>query len=442
MNRLSSPLDVQIELTERCNQICRHCYNYWRKDKNPPNDELGTAEFITIVRQIHSAKVGSVTLTGGEPMLRKKVLFDLVSELHRLDIDIGLNSNGVLIEKEDARTLAGRGLNHALISVLGPEVVHNSIAGPGGSFAKTIDGIRNLLDAGIDVAVNMPVSKISLSSLWDTAKLVKDIGVKNFCSGPIVPSCKSNIPLCLSAEECKVCLRELIRISSELTLTVDVLEPLARCLFGPEDENEFVRFFGNRMCSAAVSSCAISSRGDMRPCIHSDVLYGNVLPDKFLDVWEKMKEWSSPSILPEKCIKCNALMVCEGGCRMSARTTTGLYNGQDMYMTEPISDPKRVALLPRGECPVLLDANDLFEFNKHCIIREEQNGYVVSVYGKLEYLTSKGFGFVSLIKQFESFSLGLLAKKTGHTEEMLEPVIQKLVFSGIVKRKEVKKVSN
>jgi len=438
MKRLSSPLDVQIELTETCNQNCRHCYNYWRQDNHKPNGELGLDQFLTIAKQIHSAKVGSVTLTGGEPMLRKDVLFGMVSELHNFGLDVGLNSNGVLIDKDSAKILAKCGLDHALISVLGTETIHNSIAGPGGNLAKTIQGIKNLLEVGIEVAVNMPVSKMNLNFIFDTAIMAKEIGVKRFCSGPVVPSCESNISLCLSADECKVCLRELIKVSSELSLSVDVLEPLARCLFSPEDEKEFVRFFGNRLCSAAVSSCAISSKGEMRPCIQSDVLYGNVLPNKFLDVWEKMKEWSSPEILPKKCLKCNALMVCEGGCRMSAKITTRLYNGQDMYMTEPIYDPKRVALLPLQDYKPILNVNDLFEFNKRCIIRKEEGGYIVFAYGRLEYLTSKGFDFILFIKQLESFSIVLLAKEIGYDEEELKSVVQKLFLSRIIRRKEEK----
>ena len=337
----------------------------------------------------------------------------MIAKLHRLDIDIGMNSNGALITREDAKILVENGLNHTLISVLGVESIHNSVAGLGGNFKKTIEGIENLLNVGISVAVNMPISKMNLQSLFETAEFVKSIGINNFCSEPVIPSCKSNIPLCLSAEECKTCLRELIRVSSELSLSVDVLEPLARCMFGPTEEKEFVRFFGNRICSAAVSSCAISSKGEMRPCIQSDVSYGNVLPDRFLDVWGKMTDWSSPEILPKECITCNSLMLCEGGCRMSAKITTGLYTGKDMYMTEPIVDPERALLLPTQDHQHELSANDLFEFNKRCIIRKEQNGYVVYLNSRLEYLTSQGFAFLSLLKHNGNFSIASLAKETG-----------------------------
>lgn len=440
MKRLHSPLDVQIELTEACNQTCRHCYNYWRQgNTQEAHGELARDSFINILRQIHSAKVGTITLTGGEPMLRKDLLFDVVYESNRLGIDTGLNSNGCLIKDLDAKTLDRNGLSHALISVLGPEEVHNFIAGPRGSFQGTINGIKNLVNAGIDVAVNMPISKINLHAINETAKLINDIGIKKFCSGPVIPSCKSNIPLCLSAEECKMCLRELMKAGSEYSLHIDVLEPLARCLFSPGDEKEFVRFFGNRICSAAVSSCAISSKGEMRPCIHSDVIYGNVLPENFLDVWEKMKDWSSPEILPKKCIDCEALIVCGGGCRMSAKVTSGSYKGQDMYMTEPISDPERVSIMPspKDTQQWVFNTTDLFSFNKRCIIREEDGGHIVYINGRFEYLTPKGFQFLSIIKEAFEFSIASLFQKTGHTEEELEPVIRRLFFSDIIKRKEV-----
>ncbi len=438
MKRLSSPLDVQVELTEACNQICRHCYNYWRQERKPPSGELATEQFLNIARQIHSAKVGGVTLTGGEPMLRKEVLFAMVSEFHNLGIDVGMNSNGALVTNEDARTLKQCGLDHALISVLGPESVHNLIAGPGGDFKKTTNGIINLLEAGIYVAVNMPVSQTNIHSVLETAEIVKNLGIKNFCSGPIVPSCKSNIPLCLSPTECKACLRDLLRVNSELGLNIDILEPLARCLFTAEEEKEFARFLGNRTCSAAVSSCAISSKGFMRPCIQSDAIYGNVLPDKFLDVWASMAEWSSPEILPKKCLECHSVMSCEGGCRMSAKITSGSYNGPDMYMTEPLFDPERISI-PQTEkdTECELKTNDLFEFNKRCIIRREEGGYVTYTANRLEYLTPKGFDFLSLMKRLEFFSIASLAKETGYSEDNLKPVVKKFLGSNVIKRKDV-----
>jgi radical SAM protein with 4Fe4S-binding SPASM domain len=438
MKRLISPLDVQIELTEACNQQCKHCYNYWRCSTDQfKQEELGVCDLVSVINQLHEAKVGLITFTGGEPLLRKNVLFDLVTCAHDFAMDIGLNSNAALITKEDALILAKNGLNHSLISLLGPEKLHESIAGAGANFEATKHGIKMLMDAGIPVVTNMVVTKLNLSVMLETACIAKNMGIKSFCAGPAIPSCKSAIPLCLSLEECKVCLRELMRISEELSLRVDVLEPIVRCLFNKEEDLEFARFFGGRICSAAVSSCAISSSGDMRPCIHSDRVYGNVLPNNFLEVWEKMKDWSLPTILPSKCQSCSAVTLCEGGCRMSARNTCGEYNGQDMYMTDSITDIDRLTLGICTEKNIAVDVDQLLEFNKQCIIRQDAERYIVFVGGKMQCLTEKGSQFILRLKETGIFTVRLIAEQAGFSEDQIEPVLARFLKNGIISRKEV-----
>jgi len=271
MNRLSAPLDVQLEITSLCNEKCRHCYNYWRYTPEQTTNKLGVDGFTEIILQINNAKVGQVTFTGGEPIIREDVLFRLVQFAHSLGIDVGLNSNAVLIDRDCAHELATSGLDHALISLLGTENTHDTISGSEGNFKKTCIGIQNLIEYGIPVSASMVVSKLNISEIFNTAKVAKRLGVRGFCAGPAIPACKPNIPICLSPEECKQCLKELMRVSEELSMDIDVLEPLPRCMFNVEEEIGYVRFFGNRICSAAVSSCAISSAGDMRPCIHADI---------------------------------------------------------------------------------------------------------------------------------------------------------------------------
>lgn len=135
MKRLLSPLDVQIEVTEHCNERCRHCYNYWRSsDEYSEQEELGTDGFISIIDQLHKARIGLITFTGGEPMLRKRILFDLIAHARKCGIEARINSNATLINKDDALVMARRGLDHALISLLGPKELHHSITGPGGDF--------------------------------------------------------------------------------------------------------------------------------------------------------------------------------------------------------------------------------------------------------------------------------------------------------------------
>src|SRR3989344_8353380 len=102
MKRLSAPLDVQIELTENCNQKCFHCYNHWRYSEEIGKNELKEKDFLLIVKKLVVVGINSFTLTGGEPFLRPKLLFSILEYCNQNNIKAGINSNATLIKNNDA----------------------------------------------------------------------------------------------------------------------------------------------------------------------------------------------------------------------------------------------------------------------------------------------------------------------------------------------------
>jgi radical SAM protein with 4Fe4S-binding SPASM domain len=432
MKRLSYPIDVQIELTEACNQKCQHCYNFWRYDSEVvKKDELNADKFLLVLEKLNECGVSMITLTGGEPLLRPEIFFTLLKQAKKYNMEVGLNSNAVLINKEMAEKMFEAGLDHALISVLGIESTHDSVSNLLGGFKKTCQGISNLVEAGVPVAVNMVASKLNQDEIYQVGKIIKDLGVKTFCVTPMVPSHKSHRQYLLTNEECKNSLRSLLKIRDDFGLNIDTLEPLARCMFKDFEDDEFVSFFGNRICSAAVSSCAISSKGNIRPCIHSDKEFGNILLENISEIWEKMKFWSSPEILPKKCTECNANIICEGGCRMSAKTINGCYDGNDMYMTEPIMDFARIKKLP-AEKIFNFNNDDLLMISNNVRFRKEEFGWIVYVYNNIEFCTDEGFNFIKELQKKDNFTVNGLIKDFNFSEELIIPVINKFIKSKII----------
>ena len=172
MKRLSAPIDVQIELTERCNFRCRHCYNFWRYGSSNTTLELSIAQFLTILKSLKEYGVSVITLTGGEPLLRSEVLFALLKQAKLYGMEVGLNSNATLITESHARQLKKEGLDLALCSVLGIEKTHNYITGTKDGFSHTLKGVENLVNAGIRVAVNMVVSKLNQGELKEVGSIM------------------------------------------------------------------------------------------------------------------------------------------------------------------------------------------------------------------------------------------------------------------------------
>ena len=62
---------LDIELTERCNNNCIHCYINLPADSDAKNKELSTEEVKNILEEAAALGYLSVRLTGGEPLLRE-----------------------------------------------------------------------------------------------------------------------------------------------------------------------------------------------------------------------------------------------------------------------------------------------------------------------------------------------------------------------------------
>ena len=435
MKRLSAPLDVQIELTENCNQKCFHCYNHWRYSEEIGKNELKEKDFLLIVKKLVVVGINSFTLTGGEPFLRPKLLFSILEYCNQNNIKAGINSNATLIKNNDAGKMRDLGVTHVLVSLLGTEKTHNKITNSN-TFKKACDGIMALVDNKVKVSVNMAVSKLNFCEIRDVSKIVKNLGVSEFCATPIVPSHQLHKDFLLSGEECKQMLRILLNIKEELRLNIDTLEPIARCLFGEQEEDEFISFFGNRICSAAVTTCVISSKGTIRPCIHADMEFGSLLEENFSDIWEKMKSWASPDILPSGCKTCKAVVICEGGCRMSAKLISGCYNGKDMYMKQPITSTERVKKLPfkkeDEKETINFQETDVFNFNQSVILRKENFGGVACVNNKTDFLTEKGLDLLLTLKSRNTFSVKSLKEEFGLEANKIHPIFRRFYKNKII----------
>lgn len=399
-------------------------------------NEINTQDFLLVVKKLVTAGINSFTLTGGEPFLKPNLLFSILEYCKKNNIKTSINSNATLIKDSNASKIRDLGVTHVLVSLLGTEKTHNSITNSN-TFKRVCNGITALVNNKVKVSVNMAVSKLNLCELRNVSKIVKTLGVNTFCATPIVPSHQSNINFLLNGEECKQMLRTLLKIKNELKLNIDTLEPIARCLFNEEEEEEFVNFFGNRICSAAVTTCAISSKGTVRPCIHADMEFGNLLHEDFPSVWERMKLWASPDILPNGCKSCKAVIICEGGCRMSAKLVSGFYNDKDMYMKGPITNMERVKKLPikkekEKEEAVDFQDKDIFNFNLSVVLRREDFGGTVFVDNKNVFLTDKGLEFFLSLKSKGVFSVKSVKEEFGLETDEISFLFNKLYKNKII----------
>ena len=155
---------LDIELTERCNNACLHCLiNRPEHDEGAHSREMDTDFVKTLLRQAADLGCLMVRFTGGEPLLREDFP-ELYLCARRLGMRVILFTNGRLITEELADLLArvppGRWVE---VSVYGMHTEsYDASAGARGSFVEFRRGVERLKARGIPFVVKgaiLPANK-------------------------------------------------------------------------------------------------------------------------------------------------------------------------------------------------------------------------------------------------------------------------------------------
>ena len=142
---------LDIELTERCNNNCIHCYiNQPEDDQSLKNKELSTKALKDILKQAADLGCLALRFTGGEPLLRNDFK-ELYLYTRRLGIKVILFTNGTLINSELVELFTkyppGEKIEITLYGL--DEKTYESVSRAKGSFRAAMKGIHLLLEGQI-----------------------------------------------------------------------------------------------------------------------------------------------------------------------------------------------------------------------------------------------------------------------------------------------------
>jgi cyclic pyranopterin phosphate synthase len=157
--------DLRISLLDRCNFRCPYCmpeaeygedHQYLTRRQMLSHDEIFRVASIAV-----DLGVSKLRLTGGEPLLDKKVA-GLIGKLSRLDgvDDLALTTNGVLLAPV-AQSLKDAGLHRVTISLDSmDQEVFRRMSGNRGELSKVLEGIAAAERAGLTpIKINVVVQR-------------------------------------------------------------------------------------------------------------------------------------------------------------------------------------------------------------------------------------------------------------------------------------------
>ena len=276
------------------------------------------------------------------------------------------------------------------------------------SFAANV---QKMVSAGVKFSVNMVITKDNLHEIRTSAKAMKDLGCKSFAATPMgLNMTYPRLDLLLSIQEIQSVINDLLWIEEHLDLYVDVMEALPKCVFSEKILSEKHSFL-NRKCQAGRTVISVSCNGDVRPCAHNPISYGNILQEDLKDIWKKMQDWRTAKFVPDDCKTCSWLNRCNGGCRTSSKTINGEWNSRDMWATTPLKT--RPPLISE---PIELLPDTILQFNNHYLSRQEGNDvYVVyNILDDMYFMVNKPYyDFIKQLTNQRPIKFSELQKKYG-----------------------------
>jgi mycofactocin biosynthetic radical S-adenosylmethionine protein MftC len=269
------PIQALFELTYRCNHLCTFCNNPLSRE----GAELDTQEAFSVIAQLKELGVLFVTLTGGEPLLRKD-FWEIAEECRRQRLAIRVFSNAYLIDDAVADRLKELSVVETSISIHGsrPEV-HEKLTRIPGSFQRVVDAVGRLRARGMRVILKTPVTRLNENDLFDIKKIADDHGAFMVFDTTITPRFDGDVsPLGLAPSE------DFYRWfwSPEGAPLRNGVQPKPRTYAGREELEG--------CCGTGRSGLMVDPYGSVYPCALWFRKLGNVREQTLTEIWEGSQE--------------------------------------------------------------------------------------------------------------------------------------------------------
>ena len=164
---------VHWAITGNCNCRCRHCY------MSAPTGKIGEPSLddcLDVVRQMEAAGVRTVSLTGGEALLRRD-FFAIVDALIDADILIvTVMSNGLLVNEKTLDEFERRGLRPEFNMSFDGVGCHDWLRGVPGAEQAVLRAFSLCRERGFPTGAEYCLHKGNLSALRESVKLLGELG--------------------------------------------------------------------------------------------------------------------------------------------------------------------------------------------------------------------------------------------------------------------------
>jgi MoaA/NifB/PqqE/SkfB family radical SAM enzyme/glycosyltransferase involved in cell wall biosynthesis len=323
-----------------------------RKYPTVPEEEISFGQIKEVVDGLSSWGVCGLTLSGGEPFLRKDLL-EILNYVTRKVNRVAIDTNLTLIDEKIAIELAKLPYRkfHLQVSLDGATAeTHDSIRGVKGCFDKIMNNIRLIhrvnrkMNSDICMGISSVLMRENLSEIIDLVNLAKELRMKNVS---IMPVMKSNVELRDGNDKQVMNNKELQFLNRVIEELIE-FKKKSPLLINPEYALKlYPDFFQGKVISNSVKCYA----GLMGPNICPDgevfichYLIGNINQNSLKDIWHSMQADKVRKITNNckfPCLQHYAIRFCE------ANPFVATYQ----YLRERLISAKAQLVSPKKDSP-------------------------------------------------------------------------------------------
>jgi radical SAM protein with 4Fe4S-binding SPASM domain len=317
------------EITLACNARCVHCGS---SAGTARPRELDTAEALALALELGQLGCKSVTLSGGEPLLRADWPV-LAAAIRAAGMRLEMITNGLLVAAH-ADGIRDAGFAGVTFSIDGTAPVHDALRGVPGGLEQLLRGAGALRKRGVRVGAVTQVNRRNVAQLGEIQSMLASAGFEGWqlqLTMPMGRAAHDVDNLCLPPAEVPALEQTIIALRARPGLFVDAADNIG---YMSRDEprlrsrrDEPARFWTG--CPAGLTVVGITSDGTVRGCLSLPPAAdeGNVRDRSLSAIWRDPASFSynrrfDANRLGGPCTACPFGRICRGGCRSLAWATS------------------------------------------------------------------------------------------------------------------------
>lgn len=344
---------IHLEITGKCNLMCKYCYNAQFNDEQKICNEMTTEQIKKLIDEAKKMGCKRFIFSGGEPFTRKD-FFEILKYVDDMKIEILTNSKLLFLNDDYIEKLKQiKNISEIKISLDGFE--NHDTTRVGSSYKDVLKTIKALKNNGFKIVINTEITKMNLNELLSLYNKLKELKIDRW---------RIDLPFILGRyvkfyKDYKLPdFSDFIKIVKEILKDYFKEKPSFELeifnIFKSEiTPNNLIEFdYNDHPCAYRKGSFPIRPNGDMIFCPSMDLPMSNYIKEgslkKAID-----KKYSHPfydlKIKDFKeCMNCRYIHLCNTGCRVDAMYYLKNYVNVDPICCNlmPLIEKEIIPILP------------------------------------------------------------------------------------------------